>query len=251
MQKFVLLADRRSGTTLVIDCLNNLEEVSCEKRAFGIDKKIENPTPNHHSGMFYLYRNESFGRKLRFWVDRKNLIKEFLDNQIFQTNEPGGARGFRLIYNKADQHPQILSCLKGSETKIIHLIRLNVLKTHISFLTAPMHKMHHPREGAKIKTVKLRLDTNTLLQELRKRNARIEKKRRLIDGFESLEVNYEDFVTDRNSEAERIQPFLGFENVVPFETDLVKINPDNLEDLIENYQEVTSVLSGTEFERFL
>jgi hypothetical protein len=34
-------------------------------------------------------------------------------------------------------------------------------------------------------------------------------------------------------------------------TDLVKINPDSLETLIENYDEVVKTLAGTEFERFL
>ena len=108
MQKFVLLADRRSGTTLVIDCLTNLPRVSCEKRAFGIDKKVENPTKDHHSGMFFLYRSETLGRKLRFWTGRKALIREFLDERVFGAEGPEDIRGFRLIYNKADQHPEIL-----------------------------------------------------------------------------------------------------------------------------------------------
>jgi LPS sulfotransferase NodH len=251
MQKFVLLADRRSGTTLLIDCLNSLETVHCEKRAFGIDKKIENPTENKHSGMFFLYRSESFGRKLRFWVSRKALIKDFLDQEIYANGSPNDICGFRLIYDKAQQHPEILESLQKSETRVIHLIRENVFKTHISFLTAPMHKMHHPREGDAVKTVTLRLDPQTLLKELRKRNQRIEKRRKDLAGFNVLEVSYESFVKDKDAEAARIQPFLGLEKVVPFKTDLVKINPDSLSDIIENYDEIADLLSGTEFEQFL
>lgn len=251
MQNFVLLADRRSGTTLVIDCLNNLPRVQCEKRAFGIDRKVKNPTPDHHSGMFYLYRTETIGRRLRFWTGRKELIREFLDARIFRTEEGKDIRGFRLIYNKADQHPEILDALRGSQTKIIHLVRENVLKTYISFLTAPLHKMHHPREGDTIRTVRIHMDPSETLAELRRRNARIEKKRRVTDGFDVLEVTYESFVADRDAEAARIQPFLGLQDVTPFETDLVKINPDSMREVIENYDEIEAALAGTEFERFL
>lgn len=251
MQKFVLLADRRSGTTLVIDCLNGLATVSCEKRAFGIDKKIENPDENRHSGLFFLYRSETLGRKIRFWVDRQGLIREFLDARIFKATGPEDALGFRLIYNKDEQHPEILNCLRNSGTKIIHLVRENVLKTHISYLTAPLHKMHHPREGAEIKTVKLHVDPATILTDLRKRNRRISEKRKTLQGFDVLEVTYESFVADRDAEAQRIQPFLGLNEVAPFQTDLVKINPDSLADIVENYDEIADVLSGTEFEKFL
>ena len=251
MQKFVLLADRRSGTTLVIDCLNSVESIQCEKRAFGIDKKVENPDKNHHSGLFFLYRSETLSRKFKFWISRQSLIRDFLDERIFCTEEAQSILGFRLIYNKADQHPEILDSLRNSETKIIHLVRENVFKTHISYLTAPMHKMHHPREGDQIKTVKLHLDAGTLLADLRKRNSRIEKRRNSLAGFDVLEVTYESFVKDRDGEAARIQPFLGLDEVVPFQTDLVKINPDSLADIIENYDEITNLLSGTEFEKFL
>lgn len=254
MQRFVLLADRRSGTTLVIDCLNNLERVHCEKRAFGIEKKIENPDENRHSGMFFLYRQETLGRKLRFYTGRRALIREFLEAEIFAGDAGGDIRdirGFRLIYPKAEQYGDILECLRDSDTKVIHLVRENVLKTHISFLTAPMHKMHHPREGQEIKTVKLHLDTDNLLAHLKYRMDRIEENRRRIEGFPSLEVSYESFVEDRNAEAARIQPFLGIDDVVPFTTDLVKINPDALDQVIDNYEEVRDLLTGTEYEKFL
>lgn len=251
MQKFVLLADRRSGTTLVIDCLNNLERVHCEKRAFGIEKKIENPDENKHSGMFFLYRQRTLGRKLRFYTGRQALIREFLDAEIFAADGAKDVRGFRLIYNKAKQYPDILGCLHGSDTKVLHLVRENVLKTHISFLTAPMHKMHHPREGQEIKTVKLHLEPENLLAQLKMRLDRIEANRKRVEGFPVLEVSYESFVADRNAEAERIQPFLGIQDVVPFTTDLVKINPDALDQVIDNYEEIRDLLTGTEFEQYL
>ena len=251
MEQFVLLADRRSGTTLVIDCLNNLERVSCEKRAFGIDKIIKNPSDNRHSGMFFLYRTANWQRKLQYYVQRQKLTEQFLRDSIFTLSSPKDIRGFRLIYHKADQHPEALNCLRGTGTKVIHLIRENVLKTHISFLTAPMHKMHHPRHGDNIKTVKLNLDPTPLLVELRKRVAKIEAKRQLVSDFAVLEISYESFVSNREAEAARIQPFLGMDEITPFQTDLVKINPDTLDGVLDNPDEIRNLLAGTEFESML
>jgi len=251
MEKFVLLADRRSGTTLVIDCLNNLPRVHCEKRAFGIDKKIKNPTKDKHNGMFFLYREGVWKRQLRFYLQRQGLIKDFLNDEIFIPGQTEDIRGFRLIYGKVEQHPEILRSLKGTGTKIIHLIRENVLKTHISFKAAPIHKMHHPRKGDKVSHVRLHLDPDTIQHELTKRIKWIDHKKALIKDMPNLEVSYEDFVQDRQAQAARIQPFLGMDEVLPFESDLVKINPDKLADVIDNYEEIRDALTGTQFEKFL
>lgn len=251
MEKFVLLADRRSGTTLVIDCLNNLPRVNCEKRAFGIDKKIKNPTKDNHNGLFFLYREGVWKRQLRFFLQRRALIWDFLNDEIFLAGQSEDIRGFRLIYDKAEQHPEILKSLKGTGTKVIHLVRENILKTHISFKSAPIHKMHHPRKGDEVNHVLLHLDPNTILFELQKRLDRIEHKRSLIHDMPNLEVSYEEFVRDRQAQAARIQPFLGMDEILPFESDLVKINPDRLEDVIDNFEEIRDVLTGTKFEKFL
>lgn len=251
MQRFVLLAERRSGTTLLVDCLNNLPRVHCEKRAFGIDKRVKDPDENKHSDLLFHYRHRSWRRRLRFYLDRERLIREFLDDEIFASGLPRDIRGFRLIYDKTVQHPEILSCLRGTDTGIIHLIRQNILKTHISSVTAPMHRMYHPRAGASIRTVKVLLDPDRLLSDLRERQERIERHRRLVAGFPVLEVIYESFTTDRDVEPERIQSFLGLDTVLPFESDLIKINPDTLGDLVQNLDDVRMRLAGTEFERFL
>ena len=251
MEKFVLLADRRSGTTLVIDCLNNLPRVNCEKRAFGLDKKIKNPTKDKHNGMFFLYREGVWQRQLRFYLNRRGLIRDFLEDEIFISDPTEDIRGFRLIYDKAEQHPEILKAVGTDGTKVIHLVRENVLKTHISFLSAPIHKMHHPRAGDAVNHVRLHLEADTLISWLEKRLKRIDHKRSLIKDMPHLEVSYESFVEDRQAEAARIQPFLGMAEVMPFESDLVKINPDRLEDVIDNYGEIRDLLTGTKFEQFL
>jgi hypothetical protein len=58
-------------------------------------------------------------------------------------------------------------------------------------------------------------------------------------------------VINREAESRRVLDFLNIDQVAPLTTDLVKLNPDSLEDMIENYEEVKQALSGTDFEEFL
>ena len=38
---------------------------------------------------------------------------------------------------------------------------------------------------------------------------------------------------------------------MPLSSDFVKVNPDSLEDIVENYEEVKQVLISSEFKKFL
>ena len=117
MTKFILLADRRSGTTLVIDCLTGHPGINCAKRAFGQEKKIRNPTENHHSSDFYLYRTASLANRGKYYLQKKQLIKSFLDERVF-TPRPGIRAAGNCIWLISRE-----TCIKpkaGNATKYIH-----------------------------------------------------------------------------------------------------------------------------------
>jgi FMN-dependent NADH-azoreductase len=58
-------------------------------------------------------------------------------------------------------------------------------------------------------------------------------------------------VTDQNTETGRVLKFLGINQLMPLTTDHVKVNPDSLEEIIENYDAVKQTLMNTEFSHFL
>ena len=45
--------------------------------------------------------------------------------------------------------------------------------------------------------------------------------------------------------------FLEVDSAYELESDLVKINPDTLEDVIDNYEEIKDKLSGTPLEKYI
>ena len=246
MEKFVLMANRRTGTSLMIDCLNSHPRIHCTKRAFGVEKRFANPDENHQSGGYFLYRTGSLKRRLRHVFAPGGLIAEFLDREIFVQAQPGtDVIGFRLLYEKVRRHPQLLDLMRSRNMKVIHLVRENILKTYISTITAPLHKMYHPREGAEIRTVSIEVDIPRMLRELDRRERLVEEMRRAVDGLPVLEISYESFVRDRDAEAARILPHLGLDVDTPLVSDLVKINPSSMRDVILNYDAVAAALSGT------
>lgn len=251
MAKFILLAARRSGTTLLIDCLNSHPEIDCVKRAFGLEKKIKNPTLDNHAGGFFLYRMKNLSNRIRYYTRRQSLVEDFLRYDIFGPRADCPAAGFRLIYEMSTKYPQIAQWVKRNNVRVIHLIRGNMLKTYISTVTAAIHKMRHPREGAEIKTVKIHIDSQELLRELNLRTEQVEDQRRLFGGCDIREVYYEDFVADRSGESIKLLRFLGVDEGQELTSNLVKINPESLSELVENFGEIRNALRGTTYEQYL
>jgi hypothetical protein len=64
-------------------------------------------------------------------------------------------------------------------------------------------------------------------------------------------VSYEAFVANREDELNKALGFLGLDYNTTMGSELRKINPDNLRDVIDNYDEVVSTLTGTRYEQYL
>ncbi len=251
MTHFVVLADRRTGTSLLLDTLNSHPEVECVKRAFGLEKRVRNPDSNKHSGGYFLHRTESISNRMMHYRNRQASIDSFLDEKIFTPRDHLEAAGFRLLYGASKAYPEIGNWIHAHEVKVIHLVRENLLKRLISEKTAPLHKMHHPRAGAQITTVKIMLDPVETLERLERKAKRVEAEQLKFEALKPLRVVYEEFSANRDAETARVFDFLGVSAEQSERSDLVKINPDSIQELVENYDELAAVLTGTPFERFL
>jgi len=249
--RFVVVADRRTGTSLLLDTINSHPEVECVKRAFGLEKHVKNPTPDRHSGGYFLYRTRSLGHRLRHFTDRGASIAGFLEEDVFGSRQHLSAPGFRLLYGAARKYPEITDWILENELKVVHLTRENLLKRLISEKTAPLHKMHHPREGTEIRTVKVTLDPEETLKTLEQTAAEVEAMHERFARLGPLHVVYEELSANREHETHRALDFLGVPTDRPVGSDLVKINPDSVAELVENHEELSVALAGTRFERFL
>jgi len=69
--------------------------------------------------------------------------------------------------------------------------------------------------------------------------------------FDSLKITYENILLKRDETAETILKYLDVDHTIPLKTPIVKINSDDLKDVIENYKEVYTALKNSPYEKYL
>ncbi|RME90542.1 MAG: hypothetical protein D6770_02260 [Anaerolineae bacterium] len=161
--------------------------------------------------------------------------------------------GFKLFYNHLTEE-EWDKFLAHTEFKIIHLTRWNRLRTIVSldiaFRTGQWtrsKRFPHKRVDDR----RISLDTSTLLDRLDEIRRAEERTRERLKGRPLLEVVYEQLTAHPDDEFRRIGAYLGVNDIDPGKIHLTRQNPESLDRLIINYDEVCQVLKGTEFAEYL
>ena len=114
----------------------------------------------------------------------------------------------------------------------------------------------------RMKPATIRIDNpDILFHEIEMRAKEIDENRKRLSQYsEYLEIYYEDFFQKSHGQSGQIAPeildiifdFLHIEDrKYDLRTDLKKTNPDDLCEIIENYEEVAAALRKTKWRRFL
>lgn len=249
MDKFILLAARRSGTTLLLRSLECHPQVQCRKWVFGLKRPFRYFFECEQPGTpFFKYRSASIKRQIDYVFRRRHLIGAFL-TEVYASVDGPKAVVVRIIYRQADKYPEVLKWAIENDVGIIHLIRENHLKSIVSHFTSEKRGIYH--SNSKVEPTTVRLSPYLLKRHLTVRTKQVEKYRAMLKDKRCCEVSYESFVANREIESRRILDFLSVDQSIPLTTDLIKQNPDSLEDILENYEEVAQVFKGTVFEKYL
>jgi len=226
-QKFVVFFRPRAGSNLVVDLINSHPEVYCDGEIFGVG----------HVGKVLFPKLYLKGRWLR--ANNKNVYGYKINlNQIVK-------QGFG---------PKIfLSDLQQQDCKIIYTERLNSLRQAASFLIAEKRKKWVGTAENQL-TGKVSIDCHALVSKIERLEKAISLEKELLAPYPYLHLAYEtDLLSAEQHQAtsDRVFEFLGLESL-PVKTERVKTAPShNLADVIENYDEVESVVSQTKFAKFL
>jgi LPS sulfotransferase NodH len=216
-EKFVVIARARTGSNLLLSLLNNHQQI----RAFG----------------------EKFSR-----LGNKNT--KLIFNEIFPKKSTKTI-GFKLFYYHPidSEDKSIWEILKNDTNfKIIHLQRKNVLRTHISELIARKLDLWTDRGRSEIGLVKKKININVdeFYRVLEKNEKQIEKVKNKFQQHKMIDVFYEDLVDNRSKTMERVFDFLNVSNH-DSKTDLIKQNPEKMNDLIMNYEELVEKLINSKY----
>ena len=139
--------------------------------------------------------------------------------------------------------------IEKENISIIHLIRQNVFKKHLSYLTKQKRGIAH--STVNIELVKVFCDPSTIIEILDYSIKSQNKRKEIFPDNPYIEITYEAFLNNYAEPYKKILSFLGVKQWAMPQSKLKKLNSDSLRGIIENYDEVASVFKGTLYEKLL
>ena len=244
--RFAILGVQRTGTTLLMGLLDQHPDVVCVGEIF------QYRTENVQYGIrrFRAYVHDSPQRRILDLIRWRGIVYDYLDT-VFPPFEQS-ATGFKIMLDQIRRYRPVLDYLRQNQYKIIHVVRSNVLKTHVSRLRARRSGVYHssqPTTGSKI-----RIPVVSLLQELALLSEDNAELASLVSelGLANHTTTYESLRGEKwPAEQQKILHFLGVNPDVALRPKSVKLTADDLEQVIENYDEVVRVLENTPYESCL
>ena len=249
MKKFVVVGVQRSGTTLVTTLLDSHPDVFCAGELFKM--RPARGKVDVRDGGYRRYISSAVHLKLVDRVARAHLVRAYLDRFF---DRPGyDAIGFKLMRNHLyrGQFPSAIRYLVREQSSVIHIVRENVLKTHVSRLMAQRTGTFHGTSGRDGGRNAIEVPTNDLVRKLSRIAEQNSELRQIFEGsMPYLACTYERLIADQENENDRILGFLGLRGT-RLKTPLVKLTSDNLSNIVTNLDAVQRSLHGTEFEQWI
>ena len=250
MTKFVIFTLPRTGSTLLSKSLNKHPEIFCDDEIF------------HFSFRDYFSPNQFRFLKLKFLPKKINYVinypvtalrlKGFLDKYFAnKPNEHFKARGFKVMYYQTFYTPGLIAYLKKNNIKVILLLRENILRNALSDLRARATGIYHHQdnnEQQRSGLSKLNVDTRALKQKMDDIVQQNKKLEAIVCDMDYIKIRYEDFA-EWNKTMNKITDFLSVSQQ-EVTAGAKKLNPDALQDMIANYNEVENWLKQNNYTEF-
>ncbi|MGB3510837.1 MAG: hypothetical protein WBA93_16720 [Microcoleaceae cyanobacterium] len=226
-QKFVIFGQGRSGSTLLIQLLNNQPSIYCEYEILSAKLYKKVLFPNLYvEGRCAKFSSKIYGCKI--------LINQLTEHQYIDPE--------KFMFN-----------LSSQGWKIINLSRNNHLRSQISRMVAKSRNQLHATSESSLKNQKITIDCNELLEGFERRDIYRLKEQEILENLDHITVVYEEdlfLLENHQKTSDRIFDYLGLESV-PVKTNLIKTTSNQLSDVIENYEEVVKKVSQTTYAKFL
>ncbi len=232
---FFIAFFERSGSTMLVDLLNQHPQVECRMEIFDTkDIKVNNRTQQIRQ----LDKNQV-----------ATTLSYFEKKRLFSKIK---SKGFKFKYpNQLDHYLDVYTYLIENQFKCIFLLRKNLLKAAVS------HQYHRTiRQQTGVSNIKEKVDVElqglgTLhainYMELRERqNQRFQQK--LHADFDQIKtVYYEDLLHHKQETLTDLFQFLGLKTQAVMPSKFIKIVDNDLKYAIHNYDWVHKILSHTPY----
>lgn len=241
MTTFIILCAARTGSTMLRQLLDSHPEVCCygEIMASAV-------TPDRWDSAAPIKRKVLE----RYPQGPRQFLREF---GLYPAECK--AVGFKIKYEELvlGHLAWLLEWLKDHrEVKVIHLRRENRLKRLISEIVATrVHGVFNVQSERDLPAAaKVRLTVGECLDDFARTEGREVLFRKSFRDHAMLETTYEAVVGNRDGVRERMADFLG---VAPahLTTPTLKINPDDVRQVLENFEVLAEAFRGTAHEGYL
>lgn len=254
MKRFVIFSEPRSGTTFFNASINFHPDIL----------SLGEILPGHvrEEGFHYFWLQKIQEDPGAISLEHVAKVFQSYIRNVFSSRKER-ALGFDIKYYHLEWKSDFLNILKAENFHVIHVIRRNILKRHVSWilhqpenrnlLNRPMHTTQSVNPVLLVMP-----DVAGLAATFEQLENRLAYYSRLFSSnFPCLTVNYEEMVDAGTNflapeTQEAVFRFLG---VAPLQetpsTPLRKMNPNKLRHSILNYHEVVAALAGTRYRDFL
>lgn len=256
--RFIVFGSQRTGSTLIATRLNSHPRIACFE-------EVLLPRVDSEPSLRSWLQAGGQSQTLRVFPPVK---RSFL-NSLVQSVSGVDAVGFKLMYEQVSLVPKLsylaptagrlfhdrvlLQWLKENQVLVVHALRRNHLKVVVSHARAAKTRQFHSRDAVDGRAAKIVLPMRGLVPRLRRLEHAEAVARQMITGLRVVEVRYEDYVGRERSRIDRCLCAAMGVTMPPggLTSPLAKVSGEDLSEVVANYDELASTLSGTRFEKFL
>jgi len=261
MALHILLARQRSGTGALGSILDQHPEVKYLGELFH-----PNEISRKNSYFNFLLQKISNDVNKGLPTAHEQNYKEYMEyvdgfevkKNVFIDVKYSSTHHFNGNWHTPFDIPKFLQFCKRDQRKIIHLKRQNFLKTYVSGKLAEQNKIWHAKNNADIAITSIKLEVKPLLQYLRSAARQVMHFEGYLKNYPNiLELEYDNLLQNNgqlNIEvANDIANLLNIDATLfeKIKTAFVKQTPNDLNTVIENIEEISNLLQGSEFEWML
>jgi LPS sulfotransferase NodH len=233
----IILTTQRSGSTFLVESLNSHPEIECSGEI--LNGQPDHPVPPLRGPLKQAIKALRIART-GAWMPRR-----WIDG--FYSRGSARVRCFKAMYNQLSRPFAMRYFDENEDIKVVHLRRHNLLKVHVSTLL--MDKREQLQARGPTEAVWIHVDPVRAIASMR-------KARRIYQSFDDafgkhprVQVAYENLFDGANLQADTGRLICDFLGVAyhPMRSQIVKLNPESLRDMVTNYDELAEAVSRTEF----
>ena len=242
--KAIIITSQRSGSNFLRHCLQSHPQIMCDGELM-IGGPIKPPR---------IIEQWRMPTKIYRWL-RAGAWNPVRILENFRNRNDAPVVVFKAMYNQLSS-PKVHEYLREhTDIRIIHLRRGNLLKQSVSktLMGKKRDGRWQPHSTSKVRTVATHVLPQAAIREMQFVQRQFDAYEHLLSNHKKIELVYEDMINGQcltDAATHAICELLELEPA-PMCCDFVKVNPNKLELMVENYQELASALAGTEFEKYL